>query len=121
MVVTTPNPLLLPRLTQQDGLITDVKIGIVNKSDRPDEPTDTDDDGILDKDEDVNGDGKLENDDTDRDGTPNYKDADDDGDGILTKDEGRGDADRDGTPDYLDADQMPLGGQQQVYLPTIMR
>lgn len=53
--------------------------------------------------------------DTDGDGIPNYKDADDDGDNILTKDEnpdpnGDGilddaqDTDGDGTPDYLDDD-----------------
>ena len=44
---------------------------------------DFDGDGQLDISEDVNMDGNLENDDTDGDGTPNYKDEDDDGDGVL--------------------------------------
>ncbi|GGK32482.1 hypothetical protein GCM10007962_28530 [Yeosuana aromativorans] len=53
--------------------------------------------------------------DTDGDGIPNYKDADDDGDNVLTKDENPDpnkdgnlddaqDTDGDGTPDYLDTD-----------------
>ena len=40
--------------------------------------------------------------DTDNDGTPDYQDTDDDGDGIPTADEGTGDSDGDGIPDYLD-------------------
>ncbi len=74
-----------------------------------------DNDGIPAELEDVNGDGDLDNDDTDGDGIPNYLDADDDGDNILTKDEnpdpdGNGifddaqDTDGDGIPDYLDSD-----------------
>lgn len=74
-----------------------------------------DNDGIPAELEDINGDGNLENDDTDGDGIPNYLDADDDGDNILTKDEnpdpdGNGifddaqDTDEDGIPDYLDDD-----------------
>jgi len=50
-------------------------------------------------------------DDTDGDGTPNYLDADDDGDGVLTREEYdknldgvADDTDMDGIPDYLDAD-----------------
>jgi hypothetical protein len=49
--------------------------------------------------------------DTDGDGKPNANDADDDGDGILTKNENYNggtpvddDSDKDGIPDYLDAD-----------------
>lgn len=40
--------------------------------------------------------------DTDQDGTPDYLDSDDDGDGVPTIDESTGDEDNDGTPDYLD-------------------
>lgn len=52
-----------------------------------------------------------EEDDTDGDGVPNYLDTDDDGDGVLTKDEYDvnldgipDDTDGDGIPDFLDAD-----------------
>ncbi|MEP0985566.1 Ig-like domain-containing protein [Ekhidna sp.] len=73
---------------------------------------DSDGDGILDFDEDTNGDGDPTNDDSDGDGTPDYLDTDDDGDGVATIDEdidGDGDptnddTDGDGTPDYLDSD-----------------
>jgi len=73
---------------------------------------DNDNDGIINKDEDLNADGEVSDEDTDSDNFPNYLDADDDGDGTLTKDEdanGDGDptnddTDGDGTPDYLDAD-----------------
>ncbi|GAA4975306.1 hypothetical protein [Algibacter aquimarinus] len=74
-----------------------------------------DNDGILAALEDINGNGNLEDDDTDGDGLPNYIDADDDGDNILTINENPDpdeddiitdaqDTDGDGTPDYLDAD-----------------
>ncbi|MCB4808285.1 hypothetical protein LG651_08475 [Tamlana sp. 62-3] len=74
-----------------------------------------DDDDIDSELEDINGDGDLTNDDTDGDGIPNYLDADDDGDNVLTADEnpdpdGDGDlsdaqdTDEDGIPDYLDND-----------------
>tara|TARA_R110000868_G_scaffold358814_4_gene620574 strand:+ start:6243 stop:7154 length:912 start_codon:yes stop_codon:yes gene_type:complete len=78
--------------------------------------TEDDKDGVPAALEDINGDGKLTNDDdTDKDGIPDYKDIDDDGDNVLTKDEnpdpnGDGllddaqDTDGDGTPDYLDPD-----------------
>ncbi|APY11998.1 hypothetical protein BWZ22_12490 [Seonamhaeicola sp. S2-3] len=77
--------------------------------------TEDDGDGIDSALEDINGNGDLTDDDTDNDGIPNYKDADDDGDNVLTKDEnpdpdGDGDlsdaqdTDNDGIPDYLDAD-----------------
>lgn len=48
---------------------------------------DHDEDGILSKDEDLNGNGDYTDDDTDGDGRQNYLDKDDDGDGYLTKDE----------------------------------
>ena len=74
-----------------------------------------DNDGILAQFEDINNNGDLEDDDTDGDGLPNYIDADDDGDNVLTKDENPDpnndnifddaqDTDGDTIPDYLDAD-----------------
>lgn len=74
-----------------------------------------DNDGIPSKLEDINKDGNLKNDDTDGDGLPNYIDSDDDGDNVLTKDEGitydaekqeltAKDTDGDKIPDYLDTD-----------------
>ncbi|WP_295986906.1 hypothetical protein [uncultured Algibacter sp.] len=77
--------------------------------------TEDDNDDVPASIEDRNGNGDLDDDDTDNDGLPNYIDADDDGDNILTKDEnpdpnGDGDlsdaqdTDADGTPDYLDTD-----------------
>lgn len=48
---------------------------------------DHDNDGILDKYEDVNGNGDLWDDDTDNDGKPNFIDIDDDGDGYTTREE----------------------------------
>ncbi|MFH4965615.1 hypothetical protein V8G69_11480 [Gaetbulibacter sp. M235] len=77
--------------------------------------TEDDNDGIPSALEDINGNGDLEDDDTDGDGIPNYKDADDDGDNILTKNENPDpnndkiiddaqDTDGDGIPDYLDDD-----------------
>src|SRR5690606_31553038 len=46
-----------------------------------------DNDGIPAHLEDINGNGNLDDDDTDGEGIPNYLDADDDGDNVLTKDE----------------------------------
>ena len=73
--------------------------------------TDHDNDSVPTILEDLDGDHNFDNDDTDGDGFPNYLDADDDGDDVLTKDEydvnGDGvadDTDGDGTPDYLDND-----------------
>lgn len=74
-----------------------------------------DNDGIPAALEDINGNGNLDDDDTDGDGIPNYLDADDDGDNVLTKDEKPDpnndgnlsdalDTDGDGIPDYLDTD-----------------
>ncbi len=73
---------------------------------------DADRDGVVNNDEDIDGDGDVLNDDTDGDITPDYLDVDDDGDGIFTKNEdanGDGDprnddTDGDGIPDYLDKD-----------------
>ena len=72
-----------------------------------------DEDGVPAEEEDINGNGNLEDDDTDRDGIPNYKDQDDDGDNVLTNaelpndipgDDSYRDTDDDGIPDYLDND-----------------
>jgi len=76
---------------------------------------DDDEDGIPSELEDINGNGDLEDDDTDGDGIPNYKDNDDDGDNVKTSLEkpdpdGDGliddaqDTDGDSIPDYLDTD-----------------
>ena len=61
---------------------------------------------------DIDGDGDVFNDDTDKDNIPDYVDVDDDGDGILTKKEDlnldgnprNDDTDKDGIPNYLDDD-----------------
>ena len=73
---------------------------------------DNDSDGITTGNEDVNQDGNIQNDDTDSDSTPNYRDSDDDGDTIPTKNEdangdsnvANDDTDGDGKPNYLDSD-----------------
>jgi hypothetical protein len=75
--------------------------------------TDSDQDGIYSKFEDVNTNGDFTDDDTDEDKYPNYYDSDDDGDGILTKNENPDpngdknpadalDSNANGIPDYLD-------------------
>jgi len=46
---------------------------------------DSDRDGVLSKDEDLNGNGNYYDDDTDGDGIPNFIDTDDDGDGTITR------------------------------------
>jgi len=74
--------------------------------------TDDDGDGVLTRDEDIDGDGDPTNDDTDGDNIPNYLDTDDDGDGVLTEDESvdgdndprNDDTDGDNIPNYLDTD-----------------
>lgn len=76
---------------------------------------DDDEDGIPSELEDINGNGDLEDDDTDGDSIPNYKDSDDDNDNVSTLKEnpdpnGDGliddaqDSDGDTIPDYLDTD-----------------
>ena len=76
--------------------------------------SDTDSDGVIDINEDLNGNNDLNDDDTDGDGTPDYQDEDDDGDGVNTIDEDYNndgnpmneDSDGDGIPDYLDAQDV---------------
>ncbi len=73
---------------------------------------DNDGDGVTTGNEDVNQDGNIHNDDTDSDGTPNYRDSDDDGDTIPTANEdvngdsnvANDDTDGNGKPNYLDSD-----------------
>lgn len=93
--------------------IDDVLTTILDVVDVPIDTTiDTDGDTVRDVDEDRDGDGNPNNDDTDRDGTPDYMDPDDDNDTVPTIDEdvdGDGnpmndDTDGDGTPNYLDSD-----------------
>ncbi len=69
----------------------------------PDDSTDADGDGIADA---LTGAGALPTPDSDMDGTPDYQDPDDDGDGVPTIFENpiAQDTDMDGTPDYLDPD-----------------
>ncbi|MEM1118813.1 MAG: gliding motility-associated C-terminal domain-containing protein [Bacteroidota bacterium] len=80
---------------------------------------DSDMDGTPDLAEDLNGDGNLENDDTDGDSIPNYLDDDDDGDGILTAlEEGgpnRGDANGDSTPDCLQSNVATTQDNNGIY------
>ena len=77
--------------------------------------TEDDNDGIPAALEDINGNGNLEDDDTDGDDIPNYLDVDDDGDNVLTINEKPDpddnddisdalDTDSDGIPNYLDND-----------------
>lgn len=72
---------------------------------------DHDNDGIPSFMEDLNNNGFLGDDDTDGDGIPNFLDSDDDGDGVLTRDEiiihpdgtlEFPDSNGNGVPDYLD-------------------
>lgn len=63
-----------------ESLIFDISV-IVNKE------IDHDNDGILSKYEDANGNGNLWDDDTDGDGKPDFLDLDDDGDGFTTREE----------------------------------
>jgi gliding motility-associated-like protein len=73
-------------------------------------PFDHDQDGVPSKEEDLNGNGDFNDDDTDGDGIPNYLDTDDDQDTIPTIFENffaqiyNGDSDSDGILNYLDED-----------------
>ena len=77
---------------------------------------DADNDSVADVLEDVDGDGNLDNDDTDGDSIPNYLDEDDDNDGINTinedydgdNDPTNDDTDDDGIPNYLDNNDLNL-------------
>lgn len=88
-----------------EPLIFKIALNSLNEADH-------DNDGILTKNEDLDNDGDVKNDDTDGDLIMNYLDVDDDNDGKLTKDEdtnGNGnwfddDTDNDGIPNFLDKD-----------------
>jgi len=69
-----------PGLSAYEPIIFDIK-SILSLE------VDHDNDGILDKNEDLNNNGNLWDDDTDGDGRPNFLDVDDDGDGITTREE----------------------------------
>ncbi len=92
-------------IPKNSPLVFQITLQDVNQSD-------DDNDTVLSKDEDIDHDGNVKNDDTDGDGIANYLDVDDDNDGVLTKNEdanGDGnpmndDTDQDGIPNYLDAD-----------------
>ncbi|NCT10403.1 MAG: peptidylprolyl isomerase [Flavobacteriia bacterium] len=73
--------------------------------------TDHDNDNVPSIVEDLNGDKNLNNDDTDGDGIPNYFDADDDGDGVLTKNE-----DKNGNGDPTDDKNDPTNPNLPDYL-----
>ena len=81
-------------IPENSPLIFKIELNDVN-------PSDHDNDGVLSYLEDINEDGDVKNDDSDEDSIPDYLDIDDDGDGILTKDE-LGDENGDGIADYLD-------------------
>ncbi|MBS7321667.1 MAG: hypothetical protein KIG55_08770 [Myroides sp.] len=67
-------------ISKYSSLIFDITLISLKEADH-------DNDGILDKYEDVNGNGNLWDDDTDGDGKPNFLDLDDDGDGFTTREE----------------------------------
>jgi len=80
---------------------------------------DSDGDGQPDVTEDLNMDGNLENDDTDGDTIPNYRDNDDDGDGVLTRLEqigpNQGDGNGDGNPDCLQSNVASIQDEQDAF------
>ena len=99
---------ITPDIEPNASLVFHVDMGFVVLADN-------DNDGIINFREDINEDGEAFDDDSDSDGIPDFIDTDDDGDGVLTRDEnpdpnGDGnladaqDTDGDGTPDYLDTD-----------------
>lgn len=69
--------------------------------------TDHDNDNVPSIKEDLNGDGDVNNDDTDSDGRANFFDADDDGDGVLTKNEDKN-GNGDPTDDFSDPNNPTL-------------
>lgn len=94
-----------PGIPVYSSLIFSYKLYDVTKN------VDHDSDGIPSFMEDLNNNGYLLDDDTDGDGIPNFLDSDDDGDGVLTRDEiiihpdgtlEFPDSNGNGIPDYLD-------------------
>lgn len=94
--------------------IAEINVEVVNQDDEDGIPAfDDDPEQTPFEVEDLNGDGNVENDDTDGDGIWNYIDQDDDNDNILTSaelsngiadDDRYRDTDEDGIPDYRDED-----------------
>lgn len=106
-------------ISAYDPLIFSVEVGLYI------EDTDNDNDGVPSIQEDLNGNGDIFDDNTDNDveqeqglllGIPDFQDIDDDGDGVLTREEISDadgniifpypDSNNDGTPDYLDPDVL---------------
>ncbi|PIE49522.1 MAG: hypothetical protein CSA39_02210, partial [Flavobacteriales bacterium] len=87
------------KIPKKSPLIFFIETDYMNKSDY-------DNDGVPDSLEDINEDGFVIDDDTDGDRIPNFNDRDDDGDGILTKDESKESTDPNNPnlPDYLNPD-----------------
>lgn len=86
-MVGPKSAVLQPQVLAANQSLDSVAAKPVQHSETTADTSDPDNDGIPTSEEDVNGDGDSTNDDTDHDGIPNYLDGDDDGDGILTKDE----------------------------------
>ncbi len=87
--------------SNHDG-ITDYPVLDSNNDGMIDTITDNDGDGLDDNYDPTEGGTPALLQDTDGDGPPDWKDLDDDGDGIPSLEEGSQDTDRDGTPNYLD-------------------
>ena len=84
-------------VTDESSEVDEDEVTDVDSTTPPFDPLGDDDgDGILNGDE--------GQDDIDGDGIPNYQDTDVDGNGLLDVVDGTGDADSDGTPDYKDTD-----------------
>ncbi|MCB9654569.1 MAG: hypothetical protein H6729_10625 [Deltaproteobacteria bacterium] len=99
------------------SIFRDEDLDTISDHDEGDGLIDTDDDGVPDsQDEDSDNDGILDRDeagdisvtsapiDTDFDGIPDFRDLDADGDWISDAEEGTGDLDRDGIPNFRDID-----------------
>ena len=110
-----PSDLFCSDIPNSDVIITQDIESTSGMADLKTELTEDDNDGVPAELEDRNNNGDLDDDDTDGDTIPDYIDADDDGDNILTIDEnpdpnGDGDisdaqdTDGDSIPDYLDDD-----------------
>lgn len=110
-----PSDLFCSDIPNSEVIITQDIESTSGEADLKTELTEDDNDGVPAFLEDRNNNGNLEDDDTDGDTIPDYIDADDDGDNILTRDEAPDpngdedlsdaqDTDGDSIPDYLDND-----------------
>jgi hypothetical protein len=94
-----------------DGIPDDIEDAIGSASYKPDSDGDT----ILDGDESFSSSNVMHSElDSDDDGTPNYLDADSDGDGIPDANEGTLDADNDGQPNFIDPDSDGNGIEDSI-------